>query len=224
MKYQNRKYYYNLQLEEIEKIRTTGRKPSLLMHTCCCVCAAYPIINLSETFDLTLYYCNDNIYPESEYEKRYGELERYVALINQKYSRNVKLIKCEYHGEEYTEKLRPLANEPEGGARCLLCFNLRLNPAMAYAEKNGYDYFTTVMTISRQKDSVVLNHIGENLQGIYPGVRYFFSDFKKDGGLEKSNALVREYDIYRQNYCGCLFSYQEMLQRVKKEYDETKAG
>ena len=219
MKNQSRKYYYNLQIAELEKIRESGKRPSLLMHTCCCVCACYPIVYLSEYFDLTLYYFNDNIYPEEEYEKRYGELERYVNAVNEKYGRDVKLIKCEYHGPEYTAKLEPLKDEPEGGRRCRLCFSLRLDPAMAYGQENGYDYFTTVMTISRQKDSVVLNQLGEQLQKKYPDIRYFFSDLKKDGGLEKGNALVREYDIYRQNYCGCLYSYQEMLQRARSTFE-----
>ncbi|MBR2791672.1 MAG: epoxyqueuosine reductase QueH, partial [Erysipelotrichaceae bacterium] len=126
MKTQSKKYYYNMQLETAERIKGLPVKPSLLMHTCCAVCACYPIVWLTQYFDLTLYYYNDNIYPEDEYEKRYAELERYVRIFNQENNRNVKLIKCEYHNTEYTEKLVPYRDAPEGGERCHLCYKLRL--------------------------------------------------------------------------------------------------
>ena len=218
MRTQPKKYYYNLQLQEIEKIKSSPGKPSLLMHTCCGVCACYPIVYLTQYFDLTLYYYNDNIYPESEYEKRFSELERYVNIFNKENGQNVKLIKCEYHNKEYTAELALYANEPEGGERCHLCYDLRLTQGMQYAVDHDFDYFTTVMTVSRQKDSKVLNEIGERLDNTK--TKYFFSDFKKDGGLEKGLQLVKKYNIYSQNYCGCVFSYEEMLQRAKKDYEE----
>ena len=220
MKTQPKKYYYNLQLREIDKIKGLENKPSLLMHTCCGMCACYPIVYLTQYFDLTLYYYNDNIYPEEEYEKRYSEPKRYVDIFNQENGQNVKLIKCPYHNKEYTQKLAPFKDEPEGGERCHLCYDLRLSEGMRYARENGYDYFTTVMTVSRQKDSLILNQIGEKLDN--SETRYFFSDFKKDGGLEKGLELVKKYDIYRQNYCGCVYSYREMLERVKKDYEKNK--
>ena len=209
MKNQPKKYYYNLQLEEIDRIKGLPEKPSLLMHTCCGVCACYPIVYLTQYFDLTLYYYNDNIYPESEYEKRYSELERYISIYNSEHVHQVKLIKNPYHGKDYREKMTPYKDSPEGGERCMVCFDMRMDASMKYAEDNHYDYFTTVMTVSRQKDSRKLNEIGEQLQKKYPGVRYFHSDFKKDGGLEKAAELIRKYDIYRQNYCGCEFSKWE---------------
>ena len=218
MRTQPKKYYYNLQLQEIEKIKSLPGKPSLLMHTCCGVCACYPIVYLTQYFDLTLYYYNDNIYPESEYEKRFSELERYVNIFNEENGQNVKLIKCEYHNKEYAAELAPYANEPEGGERCHLCYDLRLTQGMQYAVDHDFDYFTTVMTVSRQKDSKVLNEIGKRLDNTK--TKYFFSDFKKDGGLEKGLQLVKKYNIYSQNYCGCVFSYEEMLQRAKKDYEE----
>ncbi len=218
MKEQSKKYYYDLQCKEVEKILQQNIKPSLLMHTCCAVCAAWPVQYLAQYFDLTLYFNNDNIYPESEYDKRFYELERYINLINEKYNFDIKIIKTPFKGKEYLDKIAPLKDEPEGGARCILCYDLRMDAAMKFASENNYDYFTTVMTISRQKDSKKLNQIGEHLQEKYPDVKYFYSDFKKDGGIEKGNAIVKEYGIYRQNYCGCLFSYQEMLERIKKDY------
>lgn len=218
MKEQSKKYYYNLQLEEVEKIKASQKRPSLLMHTCCAVCACYPIGYLSEVFDLTLFYYNDNIYPEEEYEKRYQELKRYVDIFNETSPNKVTLIKSPYNGKDYMQKMVPYRDSPEGGERCMVCFDMRMDKGMHYAVQNHFNYFTTVMTVSRQKDSKAINHIGEKLQDKYPEVRYFFSDFKKNGGLEKGAEIVKQYDIYRQNYCGCVYSYNEMLQRAKKDY------
>ena len=221
MKNDNRRYYYNLQLEEVERIRKSGRRPTLLMHTCCAMCACWPVQYLTQYFDLTLYYNNDNIYPKEEYDKRLEVLKQYVMEYNLEFNQDVKIIATPYRGAEYLKKLEPLKDEPEGGARCHLCYRLRIEPAMKYAQENHYDYFTTVMTISRQKDSIVLNRLGETLQPAYPEVRYFFSDFKKNGGQEMSNQLIKKYGIYRQNYCGCLYSWQEMLERVRRQ-EETE--
>lgn len=214
MKDTSKKYYYNLQLEEIARIRKTGRKPTLLMHTCCGMCACWPVQYLTQYFDLTLYFYNDNIYPEAEYDHRFSELKRYVEEYNLEFNQDVKIIQVPYHGPEYLKELEPLKDEPEGGARCHFCYRKRMVAGMEYAKEHHYDYFTTVMTISRQKDSIVLNRIGEQLQEGCPEVRYFFSDFKKNGGQEMSNQLIRKYDIYRQNYCGCLYSFEEMLKRT----------
>lgn len=207
-----------MQMEEISRIKKENKKPSLLMHTCCAVCACWPVQYLTQYFDLTLYYCNDNIYPQEEYDKRLGELERYVNEYNIEFNQEVKVIKTSYKGAEYLKSIEGLKDEPEGGARCRLCYELRMEQGIRYARDNAYDYFTTVMTISRQKNSDVINELGEKLQSRYPQVKYFFSDFKKNGGQEQSSQLVKKYDIYRQNYCGCVFSYQEMLQRAKDDY------
>ncbi len=218
MREQSKKYYYDLQVSEIEKIKGLETKPSLLMHTCCAVCACYPIQYLTQYFDLTLFYNNDNIYPESEYDRRFSELERYVSLFNEEYGQTVKIVKTPYRGVEYVKNLVPLKDEPEGGKRCHLCYRLRIEEGYRYAEEHGFDYYTTVMTISRQKDSRVMNEIGADLQKSYPNTRYFHSDFKKNGGLEKAAEIIKKYNIYSQNYCGCIFSYEDMLNRVKNDY------
>ena len=114
-----RKYYYSLQLEEIERIKKSGRRPSLLMHTCCAMCACWPIVYLSEYFDLTLYYYNDNIYPEEEYSKRFSELKRYVSSFNEKYGKDVKIIAPPYDGDSYRQQFLPYKGSKEGGERCL---------------------------------------------------------------------------------------------------------
>lgn len=216
MRNKERNHYLNLQLDEFEKVKGLEKKPSLLMHTCCGVCACYPIEMLTEYFDLTLYFNNDNIYPVEEYQRRFDELVRYVDYFNQKNSQSVKIIKTEYDGQNYLKKLEPLKDEPEKGKRCVLCYGLRMDAAMKYASENHYDYFTTVMTISRQKDSVTLNRVGEQLQEKYPDVRYLFSDFKKQGGLEKGNHIANQFGMYRQQYCGCYYSWLDCQKRKEE--------
>jgi len=207
--------YLNLQKEEISNIQKQNKRPTLLMHTCCGVCACWPIEYLVQHFDLTLRFNNDNIYPFEEYQRRYEELVKYVDKFNQENNQNIKILKTDYNGEEYLKHLEPLKDEPEKGARCILCYTLRMKEAYEYASKNNFDYFTTVMSISRQKDSVVLNQIGEKLAVNYPNTKYFYSDFKKEGGLEKGNQIANQNNMYRQNYCGCLYSYNEMLERTR---------
>ncbi len=223
MRGQEKKKYYLLQLQEIENIVKDGKRPSLLMHTCCAVCACYPALYLAEYFDLTLYYNNDNIYPFKEYDRRYNELVRLIDDYNNEHNTNIKIIKTEFDGKNYLEKLKPLKDEPERGARCKLCYSLRMKQALDYASENHFDYFTTVMTVSRQKDSEVLNQIGEKLVSNYPNIKYFYSDFKKNGGLQKGSIIANEKNLYRQQYCGCYYSYLDYLQRERrKQMNELK--
>lgn len=217
MRGQEKKKYYYLQEKTIEEIQTLPCKPTLLMHTCCAVCGCYPLLYLSQYFELTLYYNNDNIYPFEEYQRRYLELEKVVEQYNLKHHCEIKIVKTDFQGSNYLKKLEPLKDEPEKGKRCLLCYYLRMDAAMNYAEENHFDYFTTVMTISRQKDSIVLNQIGEKLQAKYPTVQYFYSDFKKNHGLEKGNQIANEMGLYRQQYCGCYYSYLDYLERVRRK-------
>jgi len=205
-----------MQEKEIAQITSKQIRPSLLMHTCCAVCACYPALYLSEYFNLTLYFNNDNIYPFKEYERRYLELVKLIDDYNKEHNTNIKIIKTSYKGEEYLKKLQPLKDEPEKGKRCILCYSLRMDEAMQYANEHQFDYFTTVMTISRQKDSSAMNIIGETLEKKYPAVKYFYSDFKKNNGLEKGNHIANEKGLYRQQYCGCYYSYQQYLERMNK--------
>lgn len=221
MRNQQKKYYYNLQLKEIEEIKKAGIKPKLLMHTCCGVCVSFPALYLSEYFDLTLYYNNDNIYPFAEYQRRYEEMMMLINHYNAEHGTNIKVIKTEFDGDNYLKKLEPLKDEPERGKRCHLCYGLRMDTAMKYASENGFDYFCTVMSISRQKDSEVMNQIGQKLSLKYPNVKYFYSDFKKNGGLEQGNMLANQHNLYRQNYCGCYYSYNEMLTRTQNNQNQS---
>lgn len=181
-------------------------KPRLLLHVCCAPCACFPLDFLKDTFDITILYNNSNIYPASEYHRRLDELKRYLHQLNADLSTPIQLIETAYQNVEYTKKLEPLKDEPERGKRCLLCYRLRMQEGFSYAAQHHFDYYTTVMTISRQKDSQVLNQIGQELQQHYPQVTYFYSDFKKNDGILKANELIQANALYRQDYCGCLYS------------------
>lgn len=153
-------------------------------------------------------YNNSNIYPEKEYIRRLDELKKYVDFINNKYNVQIKLIETPYNNLEYNKILEPFKDQKEGMDRCKLCYKTRMNEAYKYASENNFDYFTTVMTISRQKNSIVLNNIGIELSKLYPTTKYFISDFKKNKGIDKGLEIAKEHNMYRQDYCGCIYSYQ----------------
>lgn len=185
-----------------------SNKPSLLLHSCCGPCNAYPILYLSQYFKITLYFNNSNIYPESEYHTRLQELEAYVSTLNaQGYSFGLVVEPYDYQGMR--EKLVTHASDREGQTRCSICFETRMKQAFTYANAHEYEYFTTVMSVSRQKNSKVLNQIGERLQPLFSTTKYFFSDFKKNNGNGKSNEIAKQCGMYRQTYCGCEFSIRK---------------
>ena len=192
-------YYYDLSQEELKKIGSS--KPTLLLHTCCAVCATVPLEQLTPYFKVTLFFNNSNIYPKEEYLRRLTELIKYLEHYPE-----VKLTFMPYDHEKYMEDLKEYAKEPEGGKRCLLCYRKRMKEAYAFAKQQQFDYFTTVMTISRQKNSFVLNKIGEELEPQFSPVKYFYSDFKKHDGQQRSIDLRNQYDLYQQTYCGCEYS------------------
>jgi len=198
--------YYLMSLEELEEIKKEfqGRKPKLLLHACCAVCASWPLEFLSENFELTVFFNNSNIWPEKEYDRRLDELYRYISETNS----SINVVTVPYDHETYMEPLNPMKDEPEGWVRCFECYRMRMRQAYQYASDNGFDFFTTVMSISRQKDSQKMNEIGKELSKDFPDVRYFYSDFKKGGGQERQKQLVDEHNLYRQDYCGCEYSYE----------------
>lgn len=210
------KNYYQFSQIEIDKIKRENIRPSLALHACCGPCSTFPLEFLTPIFDVTILYCNSNIYPEQEYQRRLNELKRYVELFNDRYHQNVKLIEFEYDNSSYNQKLEPLKDLKEGQERCFLCYSLRMNQAYKYADDNHFDYFTTVMTISRQKDSQILNQIGQTLSKKYQ-TKYFYSDFKKKKGIDRSWEIRKEYDMYVQEYCGCIYSYNAYLDKINKK-------
>lgn len=195
----NKTNYDNLLTEELKKIERLDKKPTLLLHACCAPCASAVVERLKDYFNVTLYYFNPNIYPEAEYEKRYDNLVRLAERFA------VGLIKCDYDPNEYFQKVSGLEREKEGGKRCKVCTFMRIENACKYAKENGFDYFSTTLSISPLKDTESLNEQGRDCMERY-GVKFLFADFKKKDGYKRSIELCRELKIYRQNYCGCIFA------------------
>ena len=201
--------YYRMMEEELKRIKELKNKPTLLLHSCCAPCNAFPLELLVNYFDITLIYNNSNIYPFEEFTRRYNELKVYVEFINNKYNTNIRFIDINYANEEYNKILEPYREQKEGMDRCKLCYRTRMNEAYKYAHEHNFDYFTTVMTISRQKNSIVLNNIGIELSKLYPNTKYFISDFKKNKGIDRGLEIAKEHNMYRQDYCGCIYSYNK---------------
>lgn len=195
----------NYQRELDVLINRLENKPKLLLHSCCAPCSSYVLEYLSKHFDITVLYYNPNIYPEKEYFFRENEQERF---INQVFSNDVKFKKEEYNPDEFYTAVKGLEGIKEGGERCFKCYHLRLEKTAQIAKENNFDYFTTTLSISPYKNAEKLNEIGEALSEKY-GVKYLVSDFKKKNGYKRSTELSREYNIYRQDYCGCVFSKAE---------------
>lgn len=195
---------YQRELDCILKdLEREHKVPKLLLHSCCAPCGSYVLEYLSEYFEITLLYYNPNIYPPEEYQAREDEVARLIGqmpLLNK-----VVMIKGEYDPEEFYREVKGLEQEPEGGARCERCYQLRLRQAAEMAKKTGCDFFTTTLTISPLKSAQKINAIGERLALEYQ-VAYLPSDFKKRDGYRRSLELSREYSLYRQNYCGCIYS------------------
>lgn len=203
------KINYQKELDRvIDKIKKEGRVPKLLLHVCCAPCSSYCLEYLSKYFDITVYFYNPNISIANEYNYRLSEEKRLVSLMPFEYP--VKVVEGEYLPKDYFEYVKGLENEPEGGKRCEKCFRLRLESSARYAKEHGFDYFTTTLTISPLKNAQLLNSIGEELANQYD-VPWLYSDFKKREGYKRSIILSKEYDLYRQNYCGCVFSKRDSV-------------
>ena len=202
---------YQRELDKlIDHISAQGAVPSLLLHSCCAPCSSYCLEYLSKYFSITVLYYNPNISPESEYYKR---VEEQVRLINSLPAVNkISFMEGYYEPKVFYNAVRGYENEPEGGERCSICYELRLREAAVTAKQYGFDYFTTTLSISPLKNSERLNNIGGRLAGEY-GVQYLFSDFKKKDGYKRSIELSKEYNLYRQNFCGCIYSKMEAEKR-----------
>ena len=197
------KQNYQLILDKtIENIEKSDFVPTLLLHSCCAPCSSYCLEYLSNYFSITILYFNPNIEDE-EFERRYAEQIRLVNEMETKYK--VSVIKGAHDTNMYYDLISGHEDDPEGGERCTICYRMRLEETAKYAKENGFDYFTTTLSISPLKDAERLNSIGKELSEIY-GVKYLFSDFKKRNGYLRSIELSKKYDLYRQDYCGCVFS------------------
>ncbi len=189
----------NYDREMIKIIKALKDKQKLLLHSCCAPCSSACIERLLEHFDITIYYYNPNIDGMEEFSKRALEQER----LCEHYS--IPFVKCEYNSEEFYQQAKGLEKVVEGGERCFKCYYLRLKKTAQYAKQNGYDFFTTTLTISPLKNSQKLNEIGLIIEKEV-GVKFLPSDFKKNGGYQRSVELSKQFGLYRQNYCGCVFS------------------
>ena len=187
----------------IEHNQEQNALPKLLLHACCAPCSSYVLEYLSKFFRITVFFYNPNIYPESEYNHRVDEIKRLVAELPAE--NKIDVIEGEFVPSDFYAAVRGLEQEKEGGDRCTVCFNLRLEKTAQLAKNLNADYFTTTLTISPLKDADRLNSIGEAMSLKY-GVAFLPSDFKKKGGYLRSIELSRIYSLYRQNYCGCVFS------------------
>ncbi|MDO5046942.1 MAG: epoxyqueuosine reductase QueH [Anaerococcus sp.] len=206
------KINYNLKMEEIIKEnKKKGLRPKLLLQVCCAPCSTAVVERLREDFAIDMFYYNPNIYPESEIGKRVETLRNFKSDFNLSGS----IILPENDKKDFAKVLALRKDDKEGGRACFECYRLRLEETAKYAKENSYDYFSTTLSISPHKNSQWLNEIGRNLEEKYQ-IAYLYSDFKKKNGYKRSIDLSKEYDLYRQDYCGCIFSYKEMLDRKKE--------
>ena len=198
---------YSIILEDtIKKLKIENRRPKLLLHACCAPCSSYVLEYLSVYFDITIFFYNPNISPESEYTFREQELMRLIKEMP--LPSNVKMLSAEYVPSDFYDMAKGLEELPEGGERCKKCYRLRLSKTAKVAKENGFDYFSTTLSISPYKNAEWLNTIGEE-EGKLFGIEYLFSDFKKKNGYKRSCELSEQYKLYRQNYCGCEFSKRQ---------------
>lgn len=195
---------YNKKMEEIiSSLKEDNLLPKLLLHSCCAPCSSHVIATLTPYFDITILYYNPNIEPYEEYLRRKEEEIRFIKEypnINK-----LDIIDCDYDNDIFHELATNLEEAEEGGPRCFKCYNLRLEKTAILAKSKNYDYFATTLTVSPYKNSQKLNEIGAYLEEKYQ-VKYLYSDFKKNNGYKHSIELSKEYNLYRQDYCGCIFS------------------
>ena len=207
----NRRNYQRELETVIKENESKSRVPRLLLHSCCAPCSSYVLEYLSDYFEITVFYYNPNISPAEEYEKRAAEQKHLIQELPAKHP--IHLVVGAYEPERFYAVSRGLEMVPEGGERCFQCFRLRLEEAAKMAAEGGFDYFATTLTLSPLKNAQKLNEIGEELSEIYK-VEHLPSDFKKKNGYKRSVELSAQYGLYRQNYCGCVFSKREAEERL----------
>ena len=209
------KVNYQKELDKlILELKKEEKVPRLLLHSCCAPCSSYVLEYLSQYFEVTVFYYNPNIYPESEYTKRVLEQQNLISEMRFKYP--VTFIAGNYDSEKFYNMARGLENVKEGGERCFKCYELRLREAAKIAKNGEYDFFTTTLSISPLKNAQKLNEIGMLLAEEY-GIEYLLSDFKKKNGYKRSVELSEQYGLYRQDYCGCVFSMKERKEAENKK-------
>lgn len=197
--------YHTVYLDTIQNLQT---KPTLLLHVCCGPCSGYTLTQLTKYFNVTIYYSNDNIHPSNEYHRRLQELYQFIEQSNSA----IKVIEKQYHPNEFLDMLQPYKHLPEKSMRCYTCYKKRMEDTCLFANENQFDYWTTVLSVSPHKNSQWINEIGKDLATTS---KFLHSDFKKEQGYQKSTQLANAFELYRQEYCGCIYSFQEMTLRKK---------
>lgn len=197
--------YYKLGLKELESL--TSRK-RILLHSCCAPCSSWVITYLTKYFDITILYYNPNISPKEEYDKRKKEQIRLIKEIDK--IGTIDIIDCDYENDIYEEKIKGYEECPERGERCTICFNLRLEKTAKIAKENNFDYFCTTLSVSPYKNAKLINEIGKELGDKY-NIKWLYSDFKKENGYKNSIELSKKYNLYRQDYCGCIYSKRKNI-------------
>ena len=209
---------YDILFEQFKNTVDVNTPPKLLLHACCAPCSTYCLTRVLDKFDVTLYYANDNITDNAEWQKRLDELRKLADIVNggrfeTQPLRPLKLVVQPFNAERYYNAVRGQENEREGGLRCNTCFYLRLTDTLAYAQNNSFELFSTTLTVSPYKNSQLLNSIGLSLQT--DKTQWLPADFKKHCGYNESVRLSQKYNLYRQHYCGCEFSLQKMQNDLK---------
>lgn len=202
----NKQNYHVKMLQMIEEYCNEDKVPKLLLHSCCAPCSSYCLELLSQYFKVTVFYYNPNIFPPEEYEMRVEEQDRFIREFPAKYP--ITFVEGPYDTEKFYEIAKGMEQLKEGGERCFACYELRLRESVEYAKANGFDFFTTTLSISPLKNAAKLNEIGEKLESEY-GIKYLYSDFKKQNGYKRSTEISNEYEMYRQYYCGCVYSKKQ---------------
>lgn len=202
----NKVNYQKLMEETLQRISDSNKVPKLLLHSCCAPCSSYCLMVLAEYFEVTVFYYNPNIYPEEEYHMRAEEQQRFIREFPTRYP--VSFVEGAYDTKAFYEMAKGLEQVPEGGERCFKCYEMRVRQTAELAKAKGFDYFTTTLSISPLKKAQKLNEIGGKLEQEY-GISYLYSDFKKKEGYKRSTEISKEYEMYRQDYCGCVYSRNE---------------
>ncbi len=203
--------YQAILLKNLENLHKSGIKPKLCLHACCGPCFTIPYEIIKDYFDITVVYNNSNIYPKEEYDRRLEEFKRYLKEIDA----HISFVEFPYDNEAYNKDLESHADDKEGHERCRICFRKRLRQGFSYAKEHGFDYFGTVMTISRYKNAQDINKIGHELEKEFFPVKWLDADFKKNDGYEHSLFIIKEHEMYFQEYCGCIYSYNAYLNKQK---------
>ncbi|WP_420822762.1 epoxyqueuosine reductase QueH [Streptobacillus felis] len=207
--------YHTVLEKMIKNWKNSEKKPRILLHSCCAPCSTYTLEFLCQYADVTILFANSNIHPKQEYIKRSEVQQKFIEDFNNKTGNKVGYIEDEYNPKHFLELTKGQEKEPEGGNRCVTCFQMRLDIVAKYAKELNYDYFGSAITLSPKKNSKLINELGFEVQEIY-NVKYLPSDFKKNNGYKRSIEMCNEYDVYRQCYCGCIFALNDQIKQQKE--------